>query len=542
MSARIFLVFGLAIFAGIARASSARGNPLDDVRNELAGLKSPHPWADTYYGPIDLSYSFIQLAPSGKFCLETFFDGGGTVEGNCGRLKLVGDRFVTDGRPQDWETKDPNGPPYLRIPWGKRHYLVPERRVVDFIDGVNALTEPRGSGSMRGSFAAYLRKGEADIAVVGPPSLPNEYQGKLLTKPLQATAVETAERTNIITRIRDIEDDDCGADARFDIGSSSGAFVGMELHAQASDVQARVVLATVTADSSWGRIKQYDCDTTDPLPPRTRFATRPQWRMGAVLSTEPLHIDVRFASRQRFSTFYAGTPASVYEDDPFAGAREAGFSWTKVADITLRDPSRGPDGRSGPNSRQERAILSIGGNLIREHLTESEDRSDDPKATSESTIEVYRVSYEGTPIDPDSDFSLALHSMKTHRGEPSRCDWKKAVLGARSALCPAQAFVHEKKRLAALEILHWDEKTLARAYDLRFDELRPDQRAAAEAVVPEALRGGFVWTALMDDKSSFKATLLDREMAAEQEYRKAHPESDAECERLRMDSITKSGD
>lgn len=528
----------LAWLLALASASAAAEVTPQDVEKELSEMKGPHPWAGTYNGPGGFSYDFLQLAPSGKFCALTFFDAGGSTSGNCGRLRLEGDRFVTDGRPQGWEERALNGPPYLRVPWGGRNYLVPERRIIDFINDVNGVKEPRYRTMLSGSLAAFIRGREVEIPVTGAPTVPEKYRPFILKTPLTAVTLETAERTQIITRHGAIELEDCGTDARFDLGSSSGAFVGMELHAQSGDQMAEVRLATVTADSSWGRITQNDCDSEDPLPTRTVFSTRPAWRRNVVLSTEPLHIGVRFPSPKRYAPFFDGQPFTFFGRDAaeaFAGSRAAGFDWTEVGELNLSGSDREALQTDGAMARRERAILSIGGNAVLDPMERQDLKSEDAGGLVKETVKVYRLSYQGRALDPATEISLAFHLKKHHRGEKSGYDWTRAVAGVRSTECRMNVAAREAMRQAGLRLLRWDNAILARAYDLRFEDLGPEQRAAAEALVPEDLRRGHVWPALVDKRSEFHPTLWKVGWDVERGFKKSDPATEAECQRLKDD-------
>lgn len=529
------VIAAAALLFGTTGLVSAKASDMSkdyaEINQELDQLESPHPWAGSYGGPGSFSPHFIVIAPSGRYCSATFYDMGPTIQGNCGRLRLDGDRFVTAGRPQQWELEDSDGPPYLRIPWGARSYVVPERRMIEFINGVNGAREPRydrgafGGGAM----GSYLRGGDRSILVAGQPEIPEKYRNLLREKALDTTAVFISTRTNVVTRVGNIEIEDCGAPARFDAGSASGAFVGMKLHAQSGDVHASAILDAVEATSSTGRIKQYDCDKSDPLPEKTAFSTRPEWSRDVVYSTTPLRIEIRFPGTKRFPPFLHGSAKTFYDDEPFEGAAAAGFRAEKVGELIFHGAFPGALAMKEVAARREAAVLSIGGNTVIKSLKKDEARG----GVETERVKVYRLSYKGRPLDTSINWHFPLYSIARHHGRKERYDWNKAAFEARAAYCGSGAAVVDAERAAIVKTLRWTEAMFARAHELRFEDLNPDQRAAAEALVPAELRTGFVWPALMNESSTFRQALWKVGWEIEEAYTLAHPAEDAECRRLK---------
>lgn len=516
----------LLFYAGAAAAKS----PYSEVKEELAALKLPHAWAGVYHGPGAMSPTSLYLAPSGRYCVVTFWDMGGSETGYCGRLSLEGGVFRENlwSRMRNGDRYD--GPPYVRISWGERRYLIPEKRILEFINHVNGASEPRHGGGFLTGGAGFLLSGGLDILVTGAPEVPSKYRPFLLPTPLVTAAVEISSRTNIITRIRDYEEEDCGAEARFDVGASSGVFIGMALHAQTSDVQAEALVKEVWISSSAGRIKQDDCDKTDPLSPGTRFASRPAWRINVSLSTEALSTEIRFSSGKRFPPIFSGPPEDLLIEDPFPGAAAAGFTWEEVAEVTFRGPFLGALTMDDVIARRERTILSIGGNAFIPPGGNGEKEAEEAGGLETKRLRVLRLSHLGRPVDPGSNFSLRFAPRR--RGENNRYDWKRAAVSARAASCGLPAARRNAERAAALDILHWDNQTLSRAHDLRFEDLNPEQRRAAEAFVPEGRRKGLVWPALVRKDSPFTSQVWKGGYDAEREYARAHPGEAAECRKL----------
>ncbi|MCR4295441.1 MAG: hypothetical protein NUW21_07890, partial [Elusimicrobia bacterium] len=362
-----------------------------------------------------MSFSTIYLAPSGRYCNVTWWDMGGAETGECGRVRLDEDRLVEGWWARKWGSNRRDAPPFLLIPWGVRRYLIPEDRIIDFINDVNAADEPRFG---RRYSSAYLRSDGRDALVLGHPDVPEKYRTLLLPAPLMTTAVEIGSRTNIVTRYDTYEDEDCGAPASFDAGSSSGVFVGMKLYAQNGDVQADVVIAKVATGSSSGRIKQFDCDKSDPLPPGTRFSTRPSWQLHSAVSTEPLITEILFASAKRFPPIFGGTPEHFFLDDPYAGAEAEGFTVEPVATVKFRGPFPGALELKVVQERMNRTMLSLGGNMFAWAEERPDLAADAAGGIEIKTAVVHRLSYVGETVEPDHEFHVRAAPQR--RGERLR--------------------------------------------------------------------------------------------------------------------------
>lgn len=494
---RFELVFAfiLLMHAGAAAASG----DYDKVKEELAALKSPHSWAGVYHGPGAMSPTSLYLAPSGRYCVVTFWDMGGQETGYCGRLTLEGGIFREGfwSRTKNGEHYD--GPPYVRISWAARKYLVPEKRILDFINAVNGFREPRHGGGVFTGGNGFLLSGGADILVVGAPEVPAQYRSFLLPKPLLTTAVDISSRTNIITRQGRYEDEDCGAEARFGAGASSGVFVGMSLHAQTSDVQAEALVKEVWVSSSAGRIKQDDCDKTDPIPVGTRFSSRPEWSFNDTLSTEPLTTGILHASPKRFPPFFGGWLEDLLIDDPFPGAAAEGFSWEEVAEVTFSGPFQGALMLKDVRARMDRAVFSLGGNAYLEDKDKEGKLAEKMGVAEANRRRVFRLTYRGKAIDPGRGFSLRF--APRGRGERNRYDWKRAALSARAIDCGQFGVRAEAERAAMVE----------------------------------ALRGRS-WTASTIEDKSVMSLVWERGRRAEREYEAAHPAEAAACRKLKEEA------
>lgn len=479
--------------------AAAANSPYSEVKDELAALKSPHPWAGVYHGPGAMSPTSLYLAPSGRYCIVTFWDAGGSETGYCGRLSLEGGVFRENlwSRMRNGERYD--GPPYVRISWGARRYLVPDKRILEFINAVNGAREPRHGGGFLSGGNAFLLAGGADILVTGSPDVPGDYRPFLLPKPLMTTAIDISPRTNIITRHERYEVEDCGAEAIFDAGASSGVFVGMALHAQTFDVQAEALIREVWVSSSAGRIKQYDCDKSDPIPAGTRFASRLEWHFNDTLSTQPLTIGIRPATAKRFPPILGGFLERLFIDDPFPGAAAEGFSWEEVAEVTFSGSFLDALRLKSVESRMSRAIRSLGGNAYVEFEDKAGTLAKTMGVAEAKRLRVVRLSYRGKAIDPSDVFWLRF--APRGRGESNRYDWKRAALDLRAVSCGQFAARAEAERAATLEALQ-----------------------------------GRAWETLDDEAPAVRAKVWDRGRRAESEYEAGHPKEAAACRKLKEEA------
>jgi len=106
------------------------------------------------------------------------------------------------------------------VVWGERHYLISSERVMDFVNAVNAGTEPadwRGGLSPR----FLLKRGDDRKPVHGKPDIPDEYLAYLLSEPVKATIASVQpSQLKKSTRITMVT---------LDAGAETGLKKGMEL-------------------------------------------------------------------------------------------------------------------------------------------------------------------------------------------------------------------------------------------------------------------------------------------------------------------------
>jgi hypothetical protein len=114
----------------------------------------------------------------------------------------------------------------LPVEWSGRIYLLYEKDLKDFVNAVNLGIEPRATlvssdytSPWYGPF--YLRSGDEQKKVAGPPSLPEKWLSFLLSKPVTATviSIEETKKYEFSTTFT----------ATIDKGSRDGLKVGMRL-------------------------------------------------------------------------------------------------------------------------------------------------------------------------------------------------------------------------------------------------------------------------------------------------------------------------
>lgn len=152
-----------------------------EIRKELAQL-GPHPWAGEYYegdglgANIALSLSpHAGMAATWNGCLGLYGANRGRVEARDGTL-----RFVYDV---------PNTPGFGGFPdavhtvrWGERRYLIPDAKLIAFVNAVHRGFEPRRD--MHGMF--LLAEGDEKKPASGLPTLPSRFLALLRRQPLEA--------------------------------------------------------------------------------------------------------------------------------------------------------------------------------------------------------------------------------------------------------------------------------------------------------------------------------------------------------------------
>lgn len=177
-----------------ARGNSARGAVLP---RELAGKYFKGGWISNL---IDL-----EIRGDGTFCAEVGSDIGRLSSG-CGNVETHDShfRFRTDSgmlpqlSPGAW----------VQVRWGARRYLVPEDKLLEFVNAVNAGEEPREDEN--GYY--FFRAGDSRRPATGAPNLPGKW----------ALYVLPGRAVGRVARVND------GGDAEVEFGTVVRVRPGME--------------------------------------------------------------------------------------------------------------------------------------------------------------------------------------------------------------------------------------------------------------------------------------------------------------------------
>ena len=152
-----------------------------EIDKELTGLGA-HPWAGDYYEGDGLGANIaLSLAPRAgvavtwEGCLGLYGANRGRVEARDGMLHFVYDTPNTPGFGGFPDTVH-------TVRWGARRYLIPDTKLIAFVNAVHRGSEPRRG--MHGMF--LLAEGDEKKPVSGLPALPPRFLALLRRQPLEA--------------------------------------------------------------------------------------------------------------------------------------------------------------------------------------------------------------------------------------------------------------------------------------------------------------------------------------------------------------------
>jgi prepilin-type N-terminal cleavage/methylation domain-containing protein len=182
------------------------GTVVDDLK-ELAG--------EYYYGNGRGVSCRLAILEDGRFsfvwtgCLGVYDKNQGYVQLREGYLML------STLKPNDRRGFQGTPTTFLPIKWGRRMYLVPPEKMLDFCDKINSGDEPRKK--LQGWF--YLREGDCDVKVESLPTMPEPWEKFLLKESV----------TGKVVRIFD------DGKAEVDFGTRVGIYAGMELSVRSDE-------------------------------------------------------------------------------------------------------------------------------------------------------------------------------------------------------------------------------------------------------------------------------------------------------------------
>jgi hypothetical protein len=155
---------------------------------DAAAIAAIRSFAGEYYAGDGYGFRYLDVAPSGRFSFELFWDDGGgsrkegTVGVVDGRLflhpaKRVSEKAIADG---DFSR-------LLPVRYGKRLYLLQDSELLGFCNAINLGLEPRntmdGRYYLRMKMTKLVRTGKAEpelAAADGQPELPRGWASFLL--------------------------------------------------------------------------------------------------------------------------------------------------------------------------------------------------------------------------------------------------------------------------------------------------------------------------------------------------------------------------
>lgn len=225
------------------------------IRHELRTLKN-HEWAGEYFYGDGLGVNvFLTLAPEHGFVF-TWHGCLGLYDLNYGQVIYENDAINLDFTyPNNREGFEGIAPKLLPVRWGKRHYLIPVDRILDFTNAINAGAEPNSLfGGL--SYSFLLKKGDEKKRVEGQPTLPSEFLSYILPAPITAS-LSSVEHIEVRGSHR-------ASTIKVDVGTGTGLKKGMKLFLQnQSHIYVSAVVTDVTEKSALAVIEQ---DVVDPAP------------------------------------------------------------------------------------------------------------------------------------------------------------------------------------------------------------------------------------------------------------------------------------
>lgn len=191
------------------------------ILEEIKTLEN-HDWAGSYYQGDGLGSNItFEIAPKSGFvfeehgCLGLYDRNYGKVKLKDGRIQLQYMQKV-EGDEFRWLTST-----LIPISWGKRRYLVPENRIVEFINKVNQGRMVKNK--VLGWF--LIHRGNDSTIVGGFPEIPEKYRQYLLPRPILATVLSVESSIGTLLRSEKKRKE---FTVTIDAGEKQGVWVGME--------------------------------------------------------------------------------------------------------------------------------------------------------------------------------------------------------------------------------------------------------------------------------------------------------------------------
>ncbi len=210
MSSNNILVFTLGLWIFLSSGQTVVSENLSPLTANSSGLTGKY-----FFGDGLGVNNHLHLTSDGNFTFQ--WQGCmGTYDDNEGRYMIERETLIlSPQKPNIQEGFQGTPTRFSVITWGPRLYLVPEDRLLDFVNAINQGQEPRNR--LFGNF--YLREGDEKIPVSGNPTLSSQWQEYLLTEPIVGKIVQIGKDKSAIVNI----------------GAQNGLKAGMLLTANPND-------------------------------------------------------------------------------------------------------------------------------------------------------------------------------------------------------------------------------------------------------------------------------------------------------------------
>jgi hypothetical protein len=219
------------------------------IQEEIKSL-GKHPWAGEYCSGDGLHNNYMSLAPRAGFLFLYQGDIGASYANHGAVEQRDGKLYLSVSPPLERNNfYDALSDTFVCVAWGKRKYLIPADKLVDFCNQVNSGREPRDEAH---GFC-LLRKGDEMKGIAGNPDVPQEVAPYLLAKPIEAEIIDIGEPvkteggvSKVVLRVT------------LDHGKKSGILPGMKFHVVSpANLFEDITITSVGEERSDGAITRY---------------------------------------------------------------------------------------------------------------------------------------------------------------------------------------------------------------------------------------------------------------------------------------------
>jgi len=223
----------------------------ESVLAELA-KKPSEEWAGEYYEGDGLGENMSLYVAPASGVAATWFGCMGLYGANEGELERTEDRKLSFkfNRPND-ESRFGMFPSSVRfVKWGQRRYLLPDDRLIDFVNAINHGLEP--SNDPYGMF--LLAREDRGKAISGLPDLPDAMLAQIRSTPLLVRVSSVEEQTKRSATGGAA----CSFILRFEAPAPSMLAIGLELSATAGSVYETASIVETSDHQVAAKMTYYD--------------------------------------------------------------------------------------------------------------------------------------------------------------------------------------------------------------------------------------------------------------------------------------------